>query len=131
MKRAIIIAAALLLGFAISFSVFLLYNNHEEVIPYDDFIYDNIVVEEDGNFKGRFQIVDVTKRICGYRYEIKDGTLYLSISATAGDRTVLETDENGFVELEFIVEETVEKVVYRCGSEENELEFSEFEEIIT
>ncbi len=123
MRRAIIIALTLVLGFAISFLVFSLYNNHEEVITYDDFIYDQIDVDGDGNFVGRFQIVKKTHRICGYKYETKDNVLYISLIATAGNKETLPVCEDGYVEIEFSTDSSVEKIVYKCGKSENELDW--------
>lgn len=122
-RRAIITLAVIVIGVAVAFTTYFLFNNYESVISYDDFIYDEISIDNDGVFHGRFQIVDKTRRICGYSHEIKDGVLYLSLNATAGTKEVLETDGDGYIDVEFQAEVFIEKIVYVCGSEETELDW--------
>jgi hypothetical protein len=121
MRRAIVTCSVFIIGILVSCATYFLFNNHEDVITYDDFVYDELVADESG-FHGKFQSVDIKKRICGYDYEIKDGTLFLSIKATSGTKEVFEIDDDGYVTIEFQTEEVIEKVVYRCGNEENELD---------
>ena len=121
MKRAIFIVSALLIGFIVSATTFLLFNNHERVLSYDDFIYDEISIEE-STFYGRFQVVDLKYRICDYDYKIENGTLFLSIKGTAGDKKVLDVDDDGYVTLKFELDEEIERIVYRVGDKENEID---------
>ena len=123
MRRAIVTCSVFIIGILISCATYFLFNSHEKVITYDDFIYDELVIDGNGSFSGRFQTVANTRRICGYNYKIKDGTLFLSIKATAGTKKVLETDDDGYVTIEFQAEDTFDRIVYRCGNNENELDW--------
>lgn len=98
MRSALYIFVALLLGVAVAFGIFTVYNNHEEPLPMDKVTY--IELKLDGNtFSGCFRSELKSRAICGIDYEVVDGNLYIEIIGTASGKKALNKDEDGYVAL--------------------------------
>ncbi len=123
MRRVIIIVIALAVMAGITASVYLLYKYNKEEVLYDDLNCIERRVDEDNVFSAKFACTKDTMRICGAKYKVSDGTLYITVLATAGDEGIFPTDNKGYAKVTFSPDEQYSRVVYLAGGEEEELDF--------
>ena len=123
MRRVIIIVISLAVMAAITASVYLLYKYDKEEVNYDDLTCISRSIDKDNVFSAKFSCTKDTMRICGAKYRVEDGTLYITVLATAGDEGIFPTDYQGYAKVTFKPNEPYSKVVYIADGEENELDF--------
>lgn len=123
MRRALLIILSLLFMFGVGAATFTLYNNHQQELTDDEIVSKEKYLTSDGYFQGKFLCELDGKTICDYKYEIADGSLYLTLYATASGKGSLPADEDGYCDISIYVGADIEKVYYRCDDEESILSF--------
>ena len=113
MKYAVYILLALIIGFGIASGTYIAYCYHVEPLDSNELEYEELTIDSDGNFSGKFRSEDKSRKISGFEYEIEDGKLYITVLVTAGNKKVTETDENGYATLTIEGLEGIKKVYQR------------------
>ncbi len=124
MRRVIIILVALAVMAGITASVYLLYKYDKQEVPYKYLTCTQRYVDSDNVFSAKFSCTRDVQRICGAKYRVEDGTLYITILATAGDEDIFPVDSQGYAKVTFSPDEKYDKVVYIADGEEKELDFN-------
>lgn len=124
MKRAFIIAGALLVGLCIILGVAYLYEHDEEEVLFDDISTKTRYITKGGEFVGTFSTELNGKSISGFDYEIEDDILYITVYQTAGTTEALKADKEGYVEIRIPNCGSIKEVYYVAGGDENKMTFN-------
>ena len=113
MKYAVYILLALIIGFGIASGTYIAYCYHVEPLESDELVCDDLTIDSNGNFSGKFRSDDRSRKISGFEYEIEDGKLYITVLVTAGNKRVMECDIDGYATLNIEGLEGIKKVYQR------------------
>ncbi len=122
MKYAVYILLALIIGFGIASGTYIAYCYHVEPFDSDELVCDDLTIDSDGNFSGKFRSNDKSRKISGFEYEIEDGKLYITVLVTAGNKRVMECDIDGYATFNIEGLEGVKKVYQRTPKKDYPLD---------
>ena len=111
MRRLLIIIAALLLVAAAVFVSYRAFSGHDTELNYDETVFGEKSFSG-GVFKATVKCTKTGYFICGYDCEAKDDTLYITFQANIDKTRALETDEEGYIKLEYDSGDALLKYVY-------------------
>lgn len=111
--RAILIFATLAIMFALAAATYVLYNNDQSKLKFDDIESKNKTVDSSGVFEGEFRSKKEAWVLTDFEYYIKDDNLYITMLGTPGDREPLEADNEGYAHIRIETGcENINKVYY-------------------
>ncbi|MBR4278827.1 MAG: hypothetical protein IKT34_01505 [Clostridia bacterium] len=120
MRRAIIFTVLLLVCAIIATLTFFAFRNHESELQMTDMMSkDHQII--DGVYTGKFKCDKTHRAISGYKYEIEDNKLYITVLIAPPNGDEYEIDQNGFAEIKIEGIGNVESVFYRDNEKEREL----------
>lgn len=125
MRRAVIFIILIAIAFGIAVATYTAYNFHKEELKRDDLTYEELTLYSDGTVSGKFLCETVGSKICDYTYVVEDNKLYITIYVTKGDKTALEANDEGLIELKFENLGKIEKIYYRDSKKDHVLSFDE------
>ena len=104
----IIVAACMTIGF----QTYIAYEYSSLELERNDMTCESLLLKS-GTLTAKILCEREDRALCRYYYTIEDKVLYLTFYVTAGEKRVLETDENGYYNLEIKNVGNIEKVCYR------------------
>ncbi len=125
MRRAVIFIILIAIAFGVAFTTYTAYSYHKAELDRNDFVFEELTLHKNGDVSGKFLCEKEGRKICDYKYFVADGKLYITLYVTAGEKRALETDKDGYIELEFKNLGKIEKIYYKDSEKDHVLSFNE------
>lgn len=125
MRRAGLIFAALIIAAGVIFATYSFFNSRTIELSIDDMLTKDRTIDANGHFEGKFKPKEDNAPIFGYRYEVEDKEIFITVLVSYGGKEPLPTDEEGYVTISFDTEPGIEKLNYRSGDRVSVMTFEQ------